>query len=195
MISGVPRLWNTTIAEHRRDVHAAILAAAAELVTARGLRGVTMSRIAEEAGIGRATLYKYFPSVEAIVLAWHERQIERHLEQLAEVRDRAGVGVEGLEAVLRAYALIMRETQAGHERELAELLHRDEHVAAGRARLHSLVRDLVDAGVKQGALRDDVPSHELTTYCLHALSAAGRLPSRAAVERLVHVTLSALRSA
>lgn len=34
---------------------------------------MTMSRIAEEIGIGRATLYKYFPDVEAILLAWHER--------------------------------------------------------------------------------------------------------------------------
>ena len=191
----MPRLWSATIAEHRHDVRAAILDAAADLVAAHGLRGVTMSRIAKEAGIGRATLYKYFASVEAIVFAWHERQIERHLDQLAEVRDRAGDGVEQLEAVLRAYALIARETRARHERGLVELLHRDEHVASGRARLHSLVRDLVDAGVKQGALRNDVPSHELTTYCLHALSAAAHLPSRAAAERLVHVTLSALRAA
>lgn len=41
-------------------------------------------------GIGRATLYKYFPDVEAVFVAWHERQVAQHLEQLAKARDQAG---------------------------------------------------------------------------------------------------------
>jgi AcrR family transcriptional regulator len=50
-------LWNATIDEHRRTVHAAILDAAAALIAEHGLAGVTMSQIAAQAGIGRATLY------------------------------------------------------------------------------------------------------------------------------------------
>ena len=38
------------------------------MVAAHGLASVTMSRIAEETGIGRATLYKYFSDVEAILV-------------------------------------------------------------------------------------------------------------------------------
>ena len=41
---------------------------------------------------------------------------------------------------------------------------------------------------------DDVPAAELANYCLHALAAAGSLPSKAAVQRLVTVTLAGLRS-
>jgi AcrR family transcriptional regulator len=59
-----------------------------------------MSQIAEQAGIGRATLYKYFPDVEAILLAWHEGQITGHLEHLAELRDQPGDAAQRLEAVL-----------------------------------------------------------------------------------------------
>jgi AcrR family transcriptional regulator len=33
-----------------------------------------MSQIAEETSIGRATLYKYFSDVEAILIAWRLRQ-------------------------------------------------------------------------------------------------------------------------
>ena len=77
----MPKLWNETIEAHRRAVHDAALDTAAALVAERGLLSVTMSQIAEETGIGRATLYKYFPDVEAILIAWHERQIARHLEQ------------------------------------------------------------------------------------------------------------------
>jgi hypothetical protein len=32
-------------------------------------------------------LYKYFPDVEAVLDVWHERQIQAHLEHLAQVRD------------------------------------------------------------------------------------------------------------
>src|SRR5918997_2762564 len=105
----MPKLWTETIEAHRRAVRDAILETTAALVAAHGLRSVTMSQIAEQTGIGRATLYKYFPDVAAIVLAWHERQITGHLDYLAEVQDRAGDAGERLEAVLEAYALLSHE--------------------------------------------------------------------------------------
>src|SRR5438034_9740441 len=100
----VPKLWNQTIEAHRRSVRDAVLDTTAALVTEHGLRSVTMSQIAEETGIGRATLYKYFPDVEAILVAWHDRHVTGHLEQLAELRDQAGDPADRLEAVLSAYA-------------------------------------------------------------------------------------------
>src|ERR687892_2611379 len=85
----VPRLWKETIEAHRQGVQDAVLDTTAALVAEHGLRSVTMSQIAEETGIGRATLYKYFPDVETILLAWHERQVTRHLEHLSQIRDQA----------------------------------------------------------------------------------------------------------
>src|SRR5919199_6444594 len=109
----VPRLWNETIKTHRAAVREAILDTTAALVAKYGLRSVTMSQIAEETGIGRATLYKYFSDVETILLAWHERQITGHLEYLADVRDQASNPGERLGAVLHAYAVIAHESH-GH---------------------------------------------------------------------------------
>ncbi len=186
----VPRLWNETIEAHRAAVHDAILDTTVALVAEHGLASVTMSRIAEEAGIGRATLYKYFPNVEAILVAWHERHVTGHLEHLAELRDQAGDPAERLEAVLVAYALIQHKR---HATELAALLHRDEHVARAQQQLRGLTRDLLTEGAETGDLRDDVAPEELAIYCLHALTAAGSLPSEAAVRRLVTVTLAGLR--
>ena len=59
----VPRLWTETIETHRREVQEAIVETAGRLAISHGLLSVTMSQIAEETGIGRATLYKYFPDV------------------------------------------------------------------------------------------------------------------------------------
>jgi AcrR family transcriptional regulator len=190
----MPKLWNKTIEAHRREVRDAILETTAALVAEHGLRSVTMSRIADEAGIGRATLYKYFPGVEAILVAWHERQIAGHLGYLTEVRDQAGDAVERLEAVLDAYALISHESHGHHDSELAAFLHRDGQVARAQQQLRDLVRDLLTEGAETGALRDDVAPDELASYCLHALTAAGGLPSKAAVRRLVTVTLAGLRA-
>jgi AcrR family transcriptional regulator len=189
----MPKLWNETIEAHRREVRDAVLDTTAALVAEHGLRSVTMSQIAEQTGIGRATLYKYFSGVEAILFAWHERQITGHLQYLAEVRDRAGDAGERLEAVLEAYALISHESHGHHNTDLVAFLHRDEHVARAQQRLRHMIRDLITEGSRTGALRDDVAPDELVTYCLHSLTAARSLPSKAAVRRLVTVTLAGLR--
>ncbi len=188
----MPKLWTDTIATHRREVRESVLDTTAALVAKDGLLSVTMSQIAEETGIGRATLYKYFPDVEAILLAWHERQIAGHLDHLVQVRDRAGGAVERLEAVLEAYALILHETQRHHDTELGAFVHGDEHVVRAQRRLRELIRELLTACVDAGDLRNDVGVDELASYCLHALAAAGSLPSKAAVRRLVAVTLAGL---
>jgi AcrR family transcriptional regulator len=191
----VPRLWNETIEAHRRAVRDAILDTTWALVTEYGLTSVTMSQIAEKTGIGRATLYKYFPDVEAILLAWHERQITGHLDYLAEVRDRASDAGERLEAVLEAYALISHE-RFSHEHpgpELAALLHRGVHVSGAQQQVHDMIKDLLTEAAESGDLRDDVAPDELAIYCLHALTAASSLPSKAAVRRLVTITLAGLR--
>ncbi|GEC08599.1 TetR family transcriptional regulator [Streptomyces spinoverrucosus] len=188
----VPKLWNETIEEHRRAVREAVLETTAALVAEQGLRGVTMSRIAEESGIGRATLYKYFPDVETIMVAWHERQIAGHLAELSELRDRPGTPGERLEAVLERYALIQQQRH-GHAGELSALMHSGDHVTHAEQHLRHFVRELLTEGVQTGEVRDDVSPEELAGYCLHALAGAASLPSRAAVRRLVAVTLAGLR--
>ncbi len=189
----MPKLWTETIQAHRHQVRDAILATTAALVARHGLRSVTMSQIAEETGIGRATLYKYFPDVEAILLAWHERQITGHLQQLAQIRDQAGDPGQRLQAVLEAYALISQDTRRHHDTELAAFLHRDEQLTRAQQQLRSMIQDLLTEGAKTGDVRDDVAPSELASYCLHALAAASSLPSKAAVRRLVTVTLAGLR--
>ncbi len=189
----MPRLWTETIETHRREVRDAILDATVALVAKQGLRSVTMSQIAEMAGIGRATLYKYYPDVERILSAWHDRQITGHLEHLSTVRDQGRDPTRRLEAVLVAYATISLDSHAHLDTELMALLHRDERVTRARHQLHTMLRDLLNEGVKAGHFRDDVPPGELASYCMHAIAAARNLPSRAAVRRLVKVTLDGLQ--
>ena len=185
----MPRLWTATIEAHRDAVREAVLDTTAALVSARGLRAATMSEIAERSGIGRATLYKYFPDVDAILLAWHERQVAAHLQHLSEVAEGAGDAGARLRAVLEAFALITHER---HDPDLSALLHAGAHVSRAHDHLQRFVAELVAEGAEAGQLRGDVAPDELATYCLHALTAAGSMRSRAAVRRLVGVILGGL---
>lgn len=194
----MPKLWNETIDAHRREVRAAILESAAGLVAEHGLLNVTMSRIAEHAGIGRATLYKYFPGVEEILVAWHERQVAGHLEELARIAGREADAGARLEAMLEAYAAVQRERahhahHGPHAGELVAFVHRDAHVASAEQRLHELIRGLLAEAAQTGDVREDVAPTELATYCLRALDAAGDAPSAAAARRLVTLVLTGLR--
>ncbi|HEX5849908.1 MAG TPA: TetR/AcrR family transcriptional regulator [Rubrobacter sp.] len=190
----MPRLWDETIEAHRRAVRDATLDATAALVAEHGPMSVTMSRIARETGIGRATLYKYFSDVEEILLAWHERHVDEHLERLAAARDGVGDARGRLEAVLGAYADLAHEHHGMEPgAHLAELLHRGEHVGRAQRRLSDLVQGLLADAQETGDVRNDVAPEELSAYCLHALAAAHSVPSGAAIRRLVSVILAGLR--
>ena len=189
----VPKLWTETIDAHRAAVRDAALNAMATLVAEHGLVALTMSQIAEQAGIGRATLYKYFPDAQAVLTAWHERQITAHLDQLTAAVDPADTAIIRLQAMLRTYAHIQHHSGRHHGGELATLLHRSEHVNHAQQRLRDFVQGLIAEAAQAGDLRDDVTADELAGYCLHAPPAAGTLRSQDAVHRLVTVTMTGLR--
>ena len=182
----VPKLWSETIETHRSAVRDAILDAAWALASEHGLLSVTMSRVAKEVGIGRATLYKYFPDVESILLAEHDRQVAGQLEHLHAVRDAGGDPGRQVEQVLRIHATMIHEH---HGNILAPVMHQDP----ARRHQEAFLRDMLKQAAESGAIRTDINPEELAGYCLHALSAAATLPSKAAAERLVRLTLDGLR--
>ncbi len=187
----MPRLWTDTIDAHRQAVREAIMTSAVALVKERGLGAVTMSQIADTAGIGRATLYKYFPRVEAILSAWHQRHVSEHLERLGAIGSGGGEPLDRLEAVLEAYATIAHQRGAAGA-ELSSLLHRDDVVAQAQRRLLDIIRGLLVELAAIGGIRGDVAPDELASYCLHALGAASALP-RQGLDRLVAVTMTGLQ--
>jgi AcrR family transcriptional regulator len=188
----IPKLWHETIEAHRREVRDAILETTVALVSRRGLRSVTMSQIADETGIGRATLYKYFSGVEPILIAWHERHVAEHLDHLTQLRNDPGEPGARLKAVLHGYALIAFERHQ-HGAELGALVHQSEHIAGPEKQLVDIIRELLAEAQAVGVVRADVAPIELAMFCLHALGAAAALPSKAAVPRLVTVVLAGLQ--
>jgi len=68
-----------------------ILSSALKVFAARGLQEATMDEIAEEAELGKGTIYYYFPSKEAILRALVETTADHHFNGIRErVRNASG---------------------------------------------------------------------------------------------------------
>ncbi len=182
----MPKLWHDSIEAHRSAVADAIMDQTASIAAAEGLHGVTMARVAQETGIGRATLYKYFKDVPEILAAWHRRQIAAHVEDLEAIRDRHSSPLAALDAVLVAYA---QHNAHDHHGDLSQVLHAQPHIHEAHNHLHGLVADLIDRARKAGELDTKTNVEESARYALAAMGAASRASSKPAVSRLVAMVL------
>jgi AcrR family transcriptional regulator len=182
------------VESHRQEVREAILDAAGQLMANQGILGISMSQLAESTGIGRATLYKYFDDVQHVLAAWHQRQIAGHLEELTAIANRPGGPAARLRSVLEAYGRLCRQRRRHGGDALAAALHRADHIDRWERQLRDLVVGLLTEAAATGAVRTDVPTAELTSYCVHAMAAAGDSDSDAAapITLLVDLVCSGL---
>lgn len=64
-----------------------LVEAAVQLISKKGFRDATMREIAEKAKVGDATIYKYFPTKEALLFAYFELRMDDLLERLRKIGD------------------------------------------------------------------------------------------------------------
>jgi AcrR family transcriptional regulator len=120
-----------------------ILTAAARVLVRHGYQGASTNRIAEAAGVSVGSLYQYFPSKEAIVLAL----FERHCEQIGRIVENALLA-EASSAVPDVVRSLVRGLLEAHRAspelhavltEQVPLIAHERH-AAMQARVEALVR-------------------------------------------------------
>ncbi len=186
----MPKLWTDTIAAHREEVTVAVLDAVGAMVREAGVTSLSMSAVAQRVGITRATLYKYYPEVGALLAAWQTRQVASNVGALVLARDRAKGPEARLTALLKTYAALVYEQ---HSPELLALLQHTAAAIRGYDELEEMLSEVIAEGVATGSWRGDVSPEELARFCVHALGAASTATSQAAVARLVTVTVDALR--
>lgn len=166
----MPKLWTDTVETHREAVRAAILDAVHAQLHAHGLAGVTMSGIAQAAGIGRATLYKYFPDIQSILDAAHDQHVGTHVGGLRALAHSATDVGDRLASVLAHYLSICTERARHGDADIALLLHRPEVVSRADEQLLALFTNLLTEAADAGVVRDDVPPVDLARFCLQSLA-------------------------
>lgn len=60
-------LWHGSLSAHRMRTSERIAHVAMGIISADGIAGLSMSALADAAGVSRQTLYKYFPDVDAVL--------------------------------------------------------------------------------------------------------------------------------
>ncbi|MEO7124805.1 MAG: TetR/AcrR family transcriptional regulator [Nakamurella sp.] len=177
-------------ADARRNRDAVLIAAAA----AFAIEGVdtSLEDIARTAGVGIGTLYRHFPTREALVLGVYRREVE-HLADSARELAAEMLPAEALREWMRRFV-----QYAATKRGMIGMLHamvRDESEAFNQAKeqIRQAAATLLDAAASSGAIRGDVSAEDLTRsiggICMASDPAAGS----ACPERLVDLVFDGLR--
>ncbi|MET7692356.1 TetR/AcrR family transcriptional regulator [Streptomyces sp. NPDC005483] len=133
-----------------RENRARILAAAREALTADG--GTSMNQIAQRAGVGAGTLYRNFPTREALVLAVYQDEITRITGTVSDLLAQE----PPLEALRRWATDLVEAMRRKHG--LGDALSPGAHQAISEQSYGPVVAaitELLDAGKKDGSIRKD----------------------------------------
>lgn len=183
-------------ADAERNV-AAILAAATACFGKNP--NASMTEIAAAAGVGRVTLYGHFSSREALFSALMERALAEVAMLLDITELDTGPADETLRTLIRSsWQLLDRNLRMLHaaRRALPAKAVHDHHID-----ILSAMERLITRGQREGAFRDDLPSHWLlsTIYALVQVAGdqveAGNLSSEEALGALEATLSSALQRA
>lgn len=194
-MSTAPRPMRADAARKRDQI---LVAAADELsdlaVPARAGASTRLSldKIAARAGVGVATLYRHFPTREALLVAVYRHELAR-LCEAAPAASSDGPADEGLLEWMGRYARFVDSKRAMGD-ELRDL------VASGaitqtetRAHLAEAIGHFLRAGAAEGILRDDVPADDVVAAMAGAVVAArGERPADQ-TQRLLRLLIDGLR--
>jgi len=129
---------------------ARILAAAREALTANG--NTSMNQIAQRAGVGAGTLYRNFPTREALVLAVYQDEVARIIATVPDLLER----MPPLEALRHWTTDLVDAMRRKHG--LGDALSPGAHQAISEQSygpVIAAITEILDAGKKDGSIRVD----------------------------------------
>ncbi|MFC5664536.1 TetR/AcrR family transcriptional regulator [Kitasatospora misakiensis] len=171
---------------------AKVLDAATEVFTTRGI-GVPTEEIARAAGVGVGTLFRHFPTKEALL----EAVMVRRLETIAERTAELAAGAEPAEAFYGCFRLIVEQSAGKNEfaRALAAAgVDVQSSLQAPSAVIRTRLTGLLDRAQRAGAVRPDLTVPELIALLVGTGATLEQLgPDPAARERVLDVLFTGLR--
>jgi AcrR family transcriptional regulator len=153
----------------------------------------SMRAIARQAGVGVGTLYRHFPTREALVDAVYRDQVQRLTGGAHEL-----LATHPPAEALRRWMDLFAEWVATKRGMLGTLLAMIEageipH-AQTRAVLRSAVKTILDAGRATGELRTDVDPDDILAGLIGILTVAGTPQGEAQAQRLLDLLMDGLAS-
>ncbi|KUY96367.1 TetR family transcriptional regulator [Burkholderia territorii] len=147
----------------------------ARLFDAHGYDAVTMEQIAAQADVAKRTLYNHFPTKEAVLAHWLERELARDLAHLQRDIARRKTFASRIACVLDASAAWCEQHPAYL---LAYLRHRFLSIGVAQAEtgnggdIAPVWQQLIAAGQQTGELNPALAADQLATWFHHLYLAA-----------------------
>ena len=130
----------------------AILDATADLIFAGSDTEVTIDAIAHHAGVGRQTIYRWWPSKGAVAA----EALSRQAQAVVPARDTGSFHADLRAFLADSFAALADDNLRNALRRIAAAAQRDSRVAevlaSFTAQRRAVLRDLLDRGVASGAL-------------------------------------------
>ncbi|HEY3610984.1 MAG TPA: TetR/AcrR family transcriptional regulator [Pseudonocardiaceae bacterium] len=145
---------NARRADTRRN-HERILAAALESLTASG--EVSFNAIAKKAEVGVGTVYRHFPTPEALVLAVYRREVE-HLVDIVPTLLESNTPEQAFRAWTGHLARYMMTKRGLANALRIATMSQEELFAKAYEAMLGAVSTLLEANVRAGSIRADLDS-------------------------------------
>ena len=141
------------------DKRADVMQAALELMAEKGFHGAPMARIANKAGVGAGTIYRYFESKDVLINELH-RELEKKIMAVIQegypfgrpIRERFLYLLSELLRYLIAHPLHFRYMEQYFNSPYGISLHRDRLL--GRSGNQDILMDIFEEGIAQQILKD-----------------------------------------
>jgi len=153
----------------------------------------SMRAIAREAGVGIATLYRHFPTREALVDAVYHDQVERLTVGARELLE-AFPPAEAMRRWMDLFGDWLMTKHGMIDTLLAMIESGEIALAQTRAELLAVIDSILAAGRAAGELRADITAEDISASLLGIFTVAGKPEHRAQADRLLDLLMDGLRA-
>ena len=165
---------------------------AARTVFSAGGAEASLEAVARAAGVGIGTLYRHFPTREALFEAVYRREVQ-HLADLAEQLKKNAAPVDALRQWMRSNVKFVA-TKKGMSAALALAAYKNpELFSYSLHRLAQAVGSLLDRAIATGEIRDDIGAEDIIRALVGMCYLHDQPGWQAGVLRLVDVFVDGLR--
>lgn len=169
---------------------ARLLEVAYETFAAEGI-SVPVDEIARRAGVGPGTLYRHFPTKEALFKAIVAHRLDQMAEQGRALSESAGPG----EALFRFIGQVVEE--GATDQGLVEAMSNtgfdvSEEAPGIEERFIAMLADLVERAKQAGEIRADVDVRDVKTLMVGCQAMQRYSPDRATTERMLDIVRAGL---
>jgi len=152
------------------------LLTALDLFSEKGYEKTTIQDIIDRMGVSKGAFYHYFNSKEDALITVAKNYVAEAIRMIKDISAREDISaVEKINALIESvnkYKSVREEERA----KIKGVFNREENLKLERKIANSLkekaiayFKEIIDTGVKEGAIGDPVNSEELASFILHVL--------------------------